>query len=56
MVHKRSTNSHLVHVTQHGWLLFGLEVNPDVEKGRRTGRRKDGLEGGGGEKGRGVGK
>lgn len=35
-------------VTQHGWLLFGLEADPDV-RGRKTGRRKDGKEGGCGE-------
>lgn len=47
-----SSGSHLAPVTQRGWLLFGLEVDPDVERRRRTGRRKDGMEGGGGEKGR----
>lgn len=31
----------LTGATQHGWLLFGLEADPDVARGRKTGRRKE---------------
>ena len=43
MAQNCSPNSHVAHGTQHGWVLFGLEVDPDVEKGRRT-RRRDAME------------